>query len=334
MNCEGCHGVSGLGAAPEIASLINPVRATSAALIRERMKKIGAGISRRDAAELANQARGALIKRLHEGGHDMPPFQHLTNSEIRSLVAYLRQLAKVPGADGEQVAIQESNVRIGELIVKSTCHICHGATGKNPNLAELSEGAIPPLSALPARVTETQLERKVTSGSPVITDEMSAIFRGRMPVFSYLAENEAADVYEYLTQYPPAELPSTDQSGMPTRAQQRPGDQRAEGYRTNSAPPELYRVKSLPELGATVALPISAGLFAIALFVLGGWITAREFRKISVASPGRSTKSPKITATPLVRLSPPVELVRHRAGERTDPPESKTSPHLEERKIS
>ena len=38
LNCEGCHGESGLGAPPEIASIINPVRATSVNLVLERMK--------------------------------------------------------------------------------------------------------------------------------------------------------------------------------------------------------------------------------------------------------------------------------------------------------
>ncbi len=98
----------------------------------------------------------------------MPSFHHLSEAEIRSLVAYLRQLVGVPGAEHEQVAIQESQARIGELIVKSTCHICHGATGSNPTPEELAEGAIPPLSALLERVNQAQLVRKVTSGAPVI----------------------------------------------------------------------------------------------------------------------------------------------------------------------
>src|ERR1700758_3393332 len=46
LNCRGCHGESGLGAPPEINSVINPVRASSTAVIMERMKKLGMDISR------------------------------------------------------------------------------------------------------------------------------------------------------------------------------------------------------------------------------------------------------------------------------------------------
>src|SRR6202049_2506212 len=96
INCQGCHGEFGLGAPSEIPSLIDPVRASSSALIGQRMKKLGMELSQRQIAELANQSRGALLKRLHEGGQDMPSFGHLNELEIRLLVAYLDQLAHVP----------------------------------------------------------------------------------------------------------------------------------------------------------------------------------------------------------------------------------------------
>src|SRR5438309_3884605 len=76
MNCQGCHGESGLGAPPEISSLIDPVRATSAVMIDQRMKKIGLAMSRRQTAEMASQSKAALLSRLHEGGTDMPSFAH------------------------------------------------------------------------------------------------------------------------------------------------------------------------------------------------------------------------------------------------------------------
>lgn len=81
----------------------------------------------------------------------MPPFHHLTEVEIASLVAYLNQLAGLPGAEKTQLAVRESPVRMGELIVKSTCHICHGADGPNPDSQQLLEGSIPPLSTLTTR---------------------------------------------------------------------------------------------------------------------------------------------------------------------------------------
>lgn len=284
LNCQGCHGESGLGAPPEIGSLIDPVRATSAALVAERMKKVGMALSRRQTAELVNQSRGALLKRLHGGGRDMPSFHHLSEEEIRSLVAYLKQLAGVPGAENEQVAIQESHARVGELIVKSTCHICHGATGLNPTLAELLEGAIPPLSVLPERVNRAQLVRKVTSGAPVIMGTTSSVYRGRMPVFSYLSESEAADVYEYLTRYPPTELANLNQTLQTSRPDPTDPPTDPRGARVTAPQPAPSQVLVPGEQAEFVALPIGVGLLVVALLVLGCWITLREFRRLSVES--------------------------------------------------
>lgn len=79
VNCEGCHGESGLGAPPEIASIINPVRATSVSLVMQRMKSVGADISRAQATELAGQSKTALLQRIHNGGQDMPSFSYLND---------------------------------------------------------------------------------------------------------------------------------------------------------------------------------------------------------------------------------------------------------------
>jgi mono/diheme cytochrome c family protein len=204
LNCRGCHGESGLGAPPEINSLINPVRATSVAAVMERMKKTGMDISRADAAELAKQAKTALLQRLHGGGVNMPAFHQLNEAEIGSLVAYLNQLAGLPGAEKSQVGVRESPVRMGELIVKSTCHICHSAEGPNPDPQQLLEGAIPPLSTLTSRKSWPEFVRKVTSGAPIIMGSPPMSYRGRMPVFDYLSEDEASYVYLYLTLYPPS----------------------------------------------------------------------------------------------------------------------------------
>lgn len=335
MNCQGCHGEAGLGAPPEIGSLIDPLRATSAALVEERMKTIGMTLSHRETAELVNQSRSALLKRLHEGGEDMPSFHHLSESEIRSLLAYLRQLAGVPGSELEQVAIQESHARIGELIVKSTCHICHGATGPNPTPAELSEGAIPPLSALPDRVTQAQLVRKVTGGAPVMMGTMSASYRGRMPVFSHLTENEAADVYEYLTRYPPAELASFSQVPQLTRpdAASPPADpSRASSAAPQPAPPQVLvsRVQS-----ESVALPIGVGLFVAALMVLMCWITLHEFRRLSAESEARAALRRRgITSTPWITLRPAVEVRTDSAIRQAESVEHKPLDWVNERKIS
>src|ERR1700678_1558241 len=123
MNCQGCHGEAGLGAPPEINSVINPVRATSIPLILERMKKSGLDITPAAAHELAKESQDALLQRLHIGGKDMPPFPYLSEPEIRALITYLKQLSGAPGVT--QLTVRETPLQIGEHIVKSTCHICH-----------------------------------------------------------------------------------------------------------------------------------------------------------------------------------------------------------------
>jgi mono/diheme cytochrome c family protein len=203
LNCQGCHGESGLGAPPEINSVINPVRSTSVALIMERMKTVGMDASPVVAAEMAKQSRKAILLRLHQGGQDMPPFPHLSETEIRALMGYLKQLAVVPRAERDQESLRVSRIRIGEHLAKSTCHICHAATGANPNAEQLLQGAIPPLSALPARMNLSEFVAKVTQGAPVLMGSPPLLCRGRMPVFGYLSEDEAADVYLYLTLHPP-----------------------------------------------------------------------------------------------------------------------------------
>jgi len=205
LNCRGCHEEFGLGVPPEINSVIDPVRSTSAAIIMERMKKVGMDMKRADANELAKQTSVALLQRFHKGGQDMPPFPQLSEPEIRSLVAYLKQLAGVPGAEKQQVAVNESPAHVGEQIVKSTCHICHSGTGPNPTPQQLLDGAIPPLSTLTTRMSLNEFVRKVTAGAPVLMGTPPLPCRGRMPVFDYLSPDEAANTYLYLMLYPPQE---------------------------------------------------------------------------------------------------------------------------------
>jgi cytochrome c5 len=202
LNCRGCHGELGHGAPPEINSVIGPVQATSVASTTQKMKDAGREISRSDIAEGAKESKGLLLQRLHLGGQRMPP-PTLSEDEIRSLVPYLQQLSDVPGAEKSQVAVKVSFYRVGEHIVKSTCHVCHNATGPNPTPEQILQGTIPPLSALTTRVSLTDFVRKVTAGAPISMGRPPAFYRGRMPVFRYLTQDEAAEAYLYLNRYPP-----------------------------------------------------------------------------------------------------------------------------------
>jgi mono/diheme cytochrome c family protein len=199
LKCQACHGASGEGAPPEINSIINPVRATSATLILARMKKNGAAMSRKDAMALASQSETALLDRLRKGGTNMPN-PGLSEAEIRVLVPYLNQLAGLPA---KQISIQETAVQVGEHLVKSTCHICHAAVGPNPTPQQIGAGVIPPLSMLTSRTSLEQFVRKVTQGASVPIGQLSLPARGRMPVFNYISESEAAAAFIYLHTYPP-----------------------------------------------------------------------------------------------------------------------------------
>jgi mono/diheme cytochrome c family protein len=347
LNCQGCHGESGLGAPPEIGSVINPVRATSSVLVSERMKKAGMEISRRQTAELVSQSRDLLLKRLHEGGQDMPSFHYLSEAEIRSLVAYLKQLAGVPGAEKDQVAIQESPDRIGELIVKSTCHTCHGATGLNPTSAELFEGAIPPLSVFPVRVSRAELVRKVTSGAPVVMGTPSSAYRGRMPVFSYLTEDEAADIYKYLTRYPPVELASVNhgaeiQGAETSRPDANDWPADPSGARATAPHPALQTApQAAPsqdrvtrEPAEPVALWMGVGLCAAVLLGLMCWITWRELRRLAVESQIRRECRRAMGPAPWVTLRPTVEMIVESPELCVESAERSPSGWVPERRIS
>src|SRR5271157_1928667 len=298
MNCRGCHGEAGLGAPPEINSVINPVRATSAAAVMERMKRAGMDISRADAAKLARQSKAMLLERLHHGGQDMPAFPHLREAELNSLIAYLRQLAGVRGAQGEQVAVREPRVRVGEHIVKSTCHVCHSAAGPNPNPEQLYEGAIPPLNTLALRTSRPEFIRKVTHGAPVIMGVPPDSYRGRMPVFYYLSEDEAADVYLYLTRYPPypwATLDPTIAASLQDRSTAEPAQQvTAASFVANAGLAEV-RPTTLGAVAKIAALPVLLALIAILFLVLGLGLTAWELKRLSATNWGRNRGAGRIS---------------------------------------
>ena len=280
LNCWACHGEFGLGAPPEINSVINPTRATSIVVTMERMKKLGMNPSRADAAELANQSKTSLLQRLHNGGTDMPPFPHLSEPEVRAIFAYLKQLAGVPGAEKQQTAVEESRVRVGEHIVKSTCHICHNAAGPNPDPEQLLKGAIPPLNTLTTRTSLAEFDRKITSGAPIMMGTPPAPFRGRMPVFYYLGEDEVADAYLYLRLCPPYAWAVLD-SAIPAPQQNQAASKVVPRVRTSEPATALPPSKDRDMI--VFAMPVAAEIFVALLLAGGLGFTVQEIRRLSAA---------------------------------------------------
>ena len=167
-----------------------------------RMKERGRPIDPKFIRQLTSLTETDLQKRLKVGGHDMPSFAHLSNEEIRVLRPYLDELASVPGAERQQRQITEPAVRVGELIVKGTCHICHDATGPDDPTTAMS-GVHQSLAAMPHQKTLAQFVQKVHEGAQVSLSVGRTRSSVRMPVFNYLSEAEAAAAYSYLIAYPP-----------------------------------------------------------------------------------------------------------------------------------
>ena len=132
----------------------------------------------------------------------MPAFAHLQEADIDVLYAYLTELAHTPDSR-RQSQRTVSWARLGEHVVKGTCHICHDAVGARPTGEALLRGAIPPLVVLVADNPPVTFISKVRSGAAVVMGRPLFHYRGRMPVFYYLQDVELAAAYDFLVAYPP-----------------------------------------------------------------------------------------------------------------------------------
>lgn len=199
LNCQSCHGPKGEGAPPEIKSLLDPVRGATVSAIEARMKKAGHPIAETMAKQLAAQGEATLRKRLADGGKKMPAFAHLRGDEVDALLAYLRHLAGVTGPEAEPLLVPQTAARVGEHLVKGTCHICHDAVGPGGHRA-MMEGVIPSLGSFPQDQSLTGVVRQVEYGSGPMMRMMGG---PAMPALPYITPEEVAAAYFYLEAYPP-----------------------------------------------------------------------------------------------------------------------------------
>jgi mono/diheme cytochrome c family protein len=203
ISCRACHKPDGSGGPPEINSIIGPVQSASAQWMTQRMKAMGRPVDAAFIRELASGTEADLRKRLKVGGHTMPSFAHLSDQEIQVLRPYLDEMAAVPGTERRARTITQPSARVGELIVKGTCHICHDAAGSDEKPTTVMNGVIPSLATIQHQKTLAQFLQKVREGTPIPLSAGGVSSRGRMPVFSYLSDAEAASAYSYLIMYPP-----------------------------------------------------------------------------------------------------------------------------------
>lgn len=107
-NCAPCHQADAIGSPGVAPSLTNP-----------------------ELLEVASDA--FFIGTIRDGRVDtgMPPFEHLGNETIKSIVVFLRSHADRPNRsqeiDAEPAA--HGDPRLGELWFKNICATCHGANG-------------------------------------------------------------------------------------------------------------------------------------------------------------------------------------------------------------
>src|SRR5450759_3557000 len=119
LNCRSCHGPTGAGKPPAVASIIGPSRALSPAQQEAAMKAAGAEPKPELARELALHAQEALRKRLAKGGNKpdlpyletMPPFAYLSEPEVVALADYLKQLGGVAPTGAAVQKVNQSALR-------------------------------------------------------------------------------------------------------------------------------------------------------------------------------------------------------------------------------
>lgn len=208
LNCQACHRAEGTGSPPEIKSILDLVQGSSFEFVRRQLQQEGGTARAATIRRQVSTARKELYRRIRGGGERMPPLAHLQEADINLLYAYLTELARTPDSSGHSPRTV-SWARLGEHVVKGTCHICHDATGPRPTHdAMLLQGVIPSLTVLIADNPQVDFIRKARSGAPVFAGRPLFHYRGRMPVFYYLHDEELAAAYDYLVAYPPQAGPA------------------------------------------------------------------------------------------------------------------------------
>ena len=203
ISCRSCHKPDGTGAPTEINSILSPVRAASFQYMVDEMKAHGRPVDPAMIRQLTTANEADLRTRLRQGGHNMPAFGQISDQEYAVLRPFLDDLAGVKPRKAGPPTISEAPDRVGELIVKGTCHICHDATTFAQRPTTVLSGVIPALASMPHEKTFADFVKKVREGAPVPLSSGGVSSRGRMPVFSYLTEREVASAYSYLSTYPP-----------------------------------------------------------------------------------------------------------------------------------
>lgn len=191
-NCQACHGPDGQGAPPEINSVLGPVQGTSPAMSRKRMEARGLDVDDDVIQQMTELAEASLRDRFQHGGKNMPSFEYLRADEVEALFGYLEKLASVPPTKRDGLRVPESAARVGEHIVRGTCHVCHDATGPGSGHTAMAQGTIPSLASIPKDHSLSGVVHQVQYGS---SSTMKMTGGDVMPAYPYFTEEEIAAVY-------------------------------------------------------------------------------------------------------------------------------------------
>ncbi|MGB9071591.1 MAG: c-type cytochrome [Terriglobales bacterium] len=191
-NCQSCHGPDGQGAPPEINSVLGPVQGTSPAMTRKRMEARGIEADDDMIQQVTELAEASLRDRFQHGGKSMPSFEYLRPDEVEALYGYLEKLASVPPSKRDGLLVPESAARVGEHIVRGTCHVCHDATGPGSGHTAMTQGIIPSLASMPREHSLSGVVHQVQYGS---CGTMKMTGGDVMPAYPYFTEEEIAALY-------------------------------------------------------------------------------------------------------------------------------------------
>ena len=191
-NCQACHGPDGQGAPPEINSVLGPVQGTSPAMSRKRMEARGLDVDDDVIQQMTELAEASLRDRFQHGGKNMPSFEYLRPDEVEAVFGYLEKLASVPPTKRDGLMVPESAARVGELIVRGTCHVCHDATGPGSGHTAMTQGTIPSLASIPKEHSLSGVVHQVQYGS---SSTMKMTGGDVMPAYPYFTEEEIAAMY-------------------------------------------------------------------------------------------------------------------------------------------
>ena len=189
-NCQSCHGPDGKGTEPEINSVLGPVQGTSAKMTRDRMTARGIDADDEMITQMSELAETSLRDRFRHGGKNMPPFEYLRADEVEALLGYLEKLAGVPPTKRDGLVVPETASRVGEHIVRGTCHVCHDATG--PGAGMMMHGTIPSLASISSDRSLSGIVHQVHYGSSGMMRMMGGDV---MPAYPYFSEEEIAAAY-------------------------------------------------------------------------------------------------------------------------------------------